>query len=88
MIRKGIIVFGVIGSWMSNPVNGAIQATITHGLYVENGEIKYPVKGVVMGGNYYNYLKQDLIALGKDIVNYSHIYAIPILVDNVPIAGK
>jgi len=88
MIRKGIIVYGVIGSWMSNPVNGAIQATITHGLYVENGEIKYPVKGVVMGGNYYNYLKQDLIALGKNIVNYSHIYAIPILVDNVPIAGK
>ncbi|RLG80701.1 MAG: TldD/PmbA family protein [Thermoprotei archaeon] len=88
MIKRGIIVYGVIGSWMSNPVNGAIQATVTHGLYVENGEIKHPVKGVVMGGNYYNYLKQDLMALGKDIENYGHIYAIPILVDKVPIAGK
>ncbi len=87
-IDRGVIVYGVIGAWMSNPVNGNIQATITHGLYVENGEIKYPVKGLVIGGNYYDYLSEKLVALGKDTENYENIYTVPILVNRVPLAGR
>ncbi len=88
MIRRGIIIYRLIGSWMSNPVNGSVQATVTHGFYVENGEIKYPVKGVVIGGNYYDYLGGKLLALGDMVINYGSIYAVPVLIDKVSVAGK
>ena len=87
-IDKGLIVHGVIGYWMSNFVNGSTQGTITHGLYVENGDVKYPVKGVVMGGNIYDWLGKDLLGIGKEVEIRGDIKAPPILINNVSIAGK
>lgn len=85
---RGLIVHGMIGYWMSNPVNGATQATVSHGLYVENGEVRHPVKGVVIGGNIYDWLWKNMVAVGRELVSVGDIYSRPILVSDVGVAGK
>jgi PmbA protein len=74
-INKGIIVHGMIGYWMSSPVSGSAQATVSHGLLVENGVVKRPVKGIVIGGNIYDWLGRDLIGVGRDLVAVERIYS-------------
>jgi len=86
-IDRGIIVHGMIGYWMSNFVNGSTQATVSHGLYVEKGDVKRAVKGVVIGGNIYEWLGGSLIGVGKDIVKMGRIYSPAILVEKVRVAG-
>ncbi|MET1160806.1 MAG: TldD/PmbA family protein [Thermoprotei archaeon] len=86
-IKRGIIVHGMIGYWMSNPVNGSTQATVSHGLYVENGEVKKPVKGVVIGGNIYEWLGKSLVLVSKEVKKVGNIYAPAILVRGVRVAG-
>ncbi len=88
MMRRGIIVYGVIGYWTSNFVNGGAQATVTHGLLVENGEVKAPVKGVVIGGNIYRWLGKDLVSVGDKVVALGDVYAPALLIKNVDVAGK
>ncbi len=87
-VEEGIIVYNAIGYWMSNPVNGGVQATVTHGVYVENGEEKYPVKGIVIGGNIYKWLKEKLKGVSKEIESVEDIYSPAILVEKADVAGK
>ncbi len=87
-IDRGLIVHGMIGYWMSNPVNGSTQATISHGLLVEKGEVVHPVKGVVIGGNIYDWLSKDLVGIGKELLSIGNMYMRPLLVANVGVAGK
>jgi len=86
-VKKGIIVHGMIGYWMSNYVNGSTQATITHGFLVENGEIKHAVKGVVLGGNIYEWLGSNLVGVGKDAKMIGNIYTPSIMFGKGRIAG-
>ncbi len=86
-IKKGLVVHGMIGYWMSNEVNGATQATVSHGLFVENGEIVRAVKGVVIGGNIYSWLGENLLGISKKIYKLGSTYTPAILVDKVRIAG-
>lgn len=87
-MKKGIIVYGVIGYWTSNFVNGGTQATVTHGLLVDNGEIKGPVKGVVIGGNIYTWLGKDLGGIGDKVVPLGDVHAPAMLIRSVDVAGK
>ncbi|MCS7387046.1 MAG: TldD/PmbA family protein [archaeon GB-1867-005] len=87
-IKRGIIVYDTIGQWMSNPVNGGVQATITHGLYIENGEIKHAVKGAVLGGNIYKMLKENYVGASKTKENIENIYSPAILTSEVDVAGE
>lgn len=87
-IKKGIIVYGVIGYWTSNFVNGGTQATVTHGLLVEDGEVKGPIKGVVIGGNIYEWLGRDLIGVGDKVVPLGDVHAPAVLIRNVDVAGR
>ncbi len=86
-VRRGLVVYGVIGYWMSNPVNGGVQATVTHALYVENGGVKYPVKGVVLGGNIYEWLGCKLLGVSKEVESTENMYTPGILVEGVNVAG-
>ncbi len=87
-IDRGLILHGMIGYWMSNPVNGATQATVTHGFLVERGEVKHPVKGVVIGGNIYEWLSRNLVATGRELLKVGSIFIMPLLIDSVNVAGK
>ncbi|HDI02368.1 MAG TPA: TldD/PmbA family protein, partial [Ignisphaera sp.] len=87
-IKRGIVVYATIGEWLSNPVNGLINATITNGFYVENGEIRYGVKGVVLSGNLYELLREKLVSLSKEVEGALRVYAPAILLRDVVVAGK
>ena len=87
-LRKGLVVYGTIGEWLSNPVNGFLNATITHGLLIENGEVKQAVKGVVLSGDIYRLLKENLIALSREYEVVSNYMVPAIAIDNVTVAGE
>jgi len=87
-MNRGTVVHGTIGEWLSNPVSGYLNATVTHGFLVEGGEVKQAVKGVVLAGDAYKLLKEGLAALSKEaeaIVNY----IVPaVLLSGVSVAGE
>jgi len=86
-MKRGIVVHGMIGYWMSNYVNGSTQATISHGLLVEGGEVKRAVKGVVLGGNIYEWLGKNLVYAGRDVKYVMNVYAPAIMFEKGRIAG-
>lgn len=65
-IRRGLVVGATIGEWLSNPVSGMINATITFAYVIEGGEVKRVAKGMVLSGNIYEILQQKLVGgVGK-----------------------
>ncbi|MEM4933708.1 MAG: TldD/PmbA family protein [Desulfurococcaceae archaeon] len=87
-ISKGIVVHEIIGYWMSDPVTGSTKATVTHGLLVERGKVVKPVKGVVIGGNIYEWLSKGLLGVGKDLEIIGPAAAPSLWIKEVGIAGK
>jgi len=87
-IKKGIVVYATIGEWLSNPVSGLLNATISNGLYVENGEVKYAVKGAVINADFYEVLRNKVVAIGKDVDNAFNVYSPSILVRDIQVSGK
>ena len=86
--KKGVLVYSTIGYWLSNPISGQLSATITHGYLIENGEIKQPVKGIVMSDDFYDLMKNRVIQLSKEVENYLGVYAPHIHLYDVQIAGE
>ncbi len=86
-IRRGIIVYCTIGHWLSNAVSGELSATITHGHLIENGEVRYPVKGIIITGNFYELFRDNLVDLSREFENYDNVYAPYVLLTNVQVAG-
>ncbi len=54
---------------------------------VENGEVKRAVKGVVLGGNIYEWLGKNLLGIGRVVKKVGSTYAPAILFDKGRIAG-
>jgi PmbA protein len=86
--RKGIFVDTSIGEWLSNPVSGNMNATITHGYRIENGELREPVKGVVVSGNFFDLLKTGVGSIGKDLKNSGGNYSPTVKLIGVTVAGE
>ncbi len=63
---RGIVVYSVLGAHTANAVSGDISINSTGLLYVENGEVKYPVISAMIGTNSQHILK-NIGALGDDI---------------------
>jgi len=64
--KKGLYVDQTIGEWLSNPVSGNLNATVTHGLLIENGKATQPVNGVVIAGNFHELLMSGVEMIGND----------------------
>lgn len=86
--RRGLYVEQVIGEWLSNPISGNLNATVTHGYLVEDGEFKAPVKGVVLAGNFYQLLKDGYELIGNDTMNSGHLYSPTVKFREMTVAGK
>lgn len=87
-VRNGLIVYEVIGYWMSNPYTGNTKVTVTHGLLVKNGEIVKPVKGVVIAGNVYEWLGEKLVAIGSDRESHQGVITPSVWIRGVNVAGE
>ncbi|NHV99834.1 MAG: TldD/PmbA family protein [Thaumarchaeota archaeon] len=86
--ENGVLVMSTIGEWMSNPVSGHLNATITHAYMVENGEIAKPVKNGVVSGNFYEMFKEGLEMIGKDTRHDYGVSAPSLKFRSVTIASK
>lgn len=64
--KHGLYVEQTIGEYMSDPISGNINATVTHGHVVEDGELGAPVKGVVLTGSYHEQLRDGFEAIAND----------------------
>ncbi len=87
-LGRAIVVYGTIGEWLSNPISGLINATITNADLVENGRVLHGVKGAVLAGNVYSLLKEQYLLTTKDVENYFNVYSPGIALREVSIAGK
>ncbi|MFP3951594.1 MAG: TldD/PmbA family protein [Candidatus Bathyarchaeia archaeon] len=85
---RGLYVERVIGEWLSNPISGNLNATVTHGYLVEGGELKTPVKGVILGGNFYHLLKEGYELIGNDTMNSNNLYSPTVKLRTLTVAGK
>lgn len=65
--KEGVLVMDTIGEWLSNPVSGHLNATITHAYLVREGKLIKPVKGAVITANIYELLKHHVEAVGRDL---------------------
>lgn len=86
--KKGLFVESVIGEWLSNPISGELNATVTHGYMIKNGELGQPVKGLVIAGNFYEVLKTKIEGIANDIVSNNGVYSPTVKVTELSIAGK
>ncbi len=86
--KKGIYVLSTIGEWLSNPVSGNLNATITNAYLIENGEIVSPVKGGVISANFYEMLVSRIYMVGKEVEHRERISSPPVLVKAIRVAGK
>ncbi|HUS79520.1 MAG TPA: TldD/PmbA family protein [Patescibacteria group bacterium] len=86
--KEGVYVVNVIGEWLSNPVSGNMNATVTHGYIVEDGVLRQPIKGVVLAGNFYEMLKGGFEVIGGDTMNSGATYSPTVKIGRLTIAGE
>jgi PmbA protein len=86
--KNGLYVDNVIGEWLSNPVSGNLNATVTHGHIIKNGELQEPVKGVVLAGNFFELLKEGFEVVGGDTRNTGGYYSPTVKFNKLTIAGE
>lgn len=87
-VRRGVVVYSTIGEWLSNPISGLLNATVTNAIYVENGEEKFPVRGVVISGNIYELLRQPGLALSGAVESFGRFMLPAIYIPKATLAGK
>ena len=85
---KGLYVDGIIGAQLSNTVSGNLNAVVTRGYVIENGELTTPVKNVVLAGNFYEVLKEGYVVLGNDPRNSGTVYSPTVKLDKITVAGR
>ena len=86
--KQGIYIEEAIGEWLSNPVSGNLNATVTHGYLVKNGKLAEPIKGVVISGNFYELLKSGIEIIGNDVRNSAQNYSPTVKLKELAIAGE
>jgi PmbA protein len=84
-MNTGLLVTELMGQGL-NPVTGDYSRGAA-GLWVEDGEIQYPVEEITIAGNMRD-MYQQLVAVGKDIDNPGSISTGSWLFENMTIAGE
>jgi PmbA protein len=91
--KEGLYVDQTIGEWLSNPVSGNLNATVTHGFLIENGKETQPVSGVIIAGNFHELLMSGVEMIGNDVRNSigttgMGVYSPTVKFAQLTIAGK
>ncbi len=87
-VRRGVVVYATIGEWLSNPVSGLLNATVTNGIYLENGEEKHPVKGVVLSGNVYEDLRSAEVRVSGATESFDRFVLPSLYIPRMILAGE
>ena len=84
-IDKGLYVIETMGMHTANPVSGEFSVGAS-GLWIENGEIKYPVKEAVISGTVLDMFK-NVVMVGDDLRFYGNIGSPSLLIEGIDISG-
>jgi len=84
-VQKGVYIVEVMGMHTANPVSGDFSVGIS-GVYIEDGQMKYPVREVVISGNVRE-LFQNTVALGNDLTFFGNFGSPTLLVGGIDISG-
>ncbi len=85
-VDKGVLVRGeLMGAHLTDPIKGTFALTCLNALYIEGGEVKYPIKAVSTTGNFFEMIN-NIITIGSDYFT-SWLGVFPtILVDKIHFA--
>jgi PmbA protein len=83
-VRSGLYVTELIGQGI-NMVTGDYSRGAS-GLWIENGELAYPVEGVTVAGNLAQMFR-NITAVGDDLVFRGSVAAPTLRIDGMTIAG-
>jgi PmbA protein len=84
-MNRGLYVIETMGMHTANPISGEFSVGAS-GLWIENGEILYPVKEAVISGNILDLFKR-VSAVGNDLRFYGNIGASSLLIEDIDISG-
>jgi len=84
-ISKGLLVLETMGAHTANPISGDFSIGIS-GLWIENGEVAYPVKEAIMSGNILE-LFNRIEEVGDDLRFYGKIGSPSLLIGEVDISA-
>lgn len=84
-VERGVYIIEVMGMHTANPVSGDFSVGIS-GIYIENGQKKYPVKEAVISGNVVEVFK-NIKAVGNDMKFFGNIGSPSLLVEGIDISG-
>jgi PmbA protein len=84
--KHGIFSEFVMGTHLVNSITGDASIGLSNAFYVENGEIKYPVKQAMISLNIFDALKK-IVVIGKDMRQESAIMCPSIKLEGVQIVA-
>jgi len=86
-VNEGLLVYYLQGAHSSNPASGEFSVVATPAWKIENGEIAYAIKGVMLAGDIFQVLK-NISALTDNERKIGQLVAPWVLVENVKVIGK
>jgi PmbA protein len=84
-LKKGIVVLGAMGVHTANPVSGDFSVGIS-GLWIENGEVAYPIKEAIISGNVLE-LFNKVEAVGNDLKFYGSTGSPSLLIGEMDVSA-
>jgi len=86
--KDGLYVVTSIGEWLSNPMSGMLNVTVTNAFLVRNGELSSPVKGVIVSGSFFDIIRNAIDLIADDTRNAGNFYSPSVRVREMSIAGR
>jgi PmbA protein len=83
-IWKGVSVESMAG--FAQPGSGLVSAQLSRAFFIENGEIKYPIKGGMVSGVAFDWLKR-ISGIGEDSRQFANAVVPSIRVEQVKVVG-
>ncbi len=84
--RRGVLVGSVIGAHTANPISGDFSVEARNSFLVENGEVKSPIKSMMVSGNMFQLL-QNITGAGRDARCLGNIITPTVKVSGLTVVG-
>ena len=84
-INKGLYVVDAMGIHLVNPISGDFSIGVT-GLWIEQGEVAFPVKEALISGNLLNFFSK-VSALGNDMKFYGSLGSPSLIIPDVDVSA-
>ena len=83
-VKKGVLVESMAG--FAQEGSGVVSARLSRAFYVKNGEVRYPIKGGMVSGVAFDWLKQ-ISGIGNDSKQFQNSVVPSLRIENVKIIG-